>query len=297
MASEAEAEVSMSQRPSFPPEIISMMVRNTAGEFGRFGAPCSEVSRSWRRIYLNTTLDTSAFPTPLRSGKTGIKNRLLPEQAQSFRNLKEMANFFRDGPGGPNGNDLSTVELVRITYTDDHLDRDCGTTSAVAKWAWDACEGLYAARQSGRLPNLKWVELRLLHCGSDRWTGYRREGFKAPGMWSLLKLRDLKKFVVTLSNKGSIPLDLRLALRVWPTLAGRDYWPLGKHLPTLDELLPAKQPERVRTGGLDQKYQYINEFLWKKHQKSSVDARRSQGAVARKKTKELKRRNCVSSQQ
>ena len=210
---------------------------------------------------------------PLPRRLEGIGRKLRVEQALWFRGLVELADFFHGNTGLNHHNILHTIEFISIAYVDLYYARACEWTTA---WAYQAFERLCRAQRNGLLPGLKWVELRVPIRGSS-WDPVG--AFHAPGIWNLLKLRGLQKFIVSTPHRGLIPPNLRRALQECTSRPLGLLWPRLKCLPTLLDLMPGRYAGKVVRRHeffeeVDQ-FGFLERMYWEMHHRKAVTERRA----------------------
>jgi hypothetical protein len=225
--------------------ITSLLGHRNAGH-----APIATVSSTLRNIYLE---QPSNFDFGVKRCRRPFKQPTLRETL-NFPDLWSLARFFTHGPGRI-GYDLSHVTYVRVVYVDY---RDTLPWDFSLRYAYEAFELLVA--NLGRM-RLQRLQLCLLQRTTDSFNA------DTPGVWSLLKVRDLEKLILTSCNDVVDP-RLRKALKSRVRWSAAQPWrPLGFENPG-----PGDWQTRVRQNGLDLE-QYLNYRYPYLHDRLTVDAR------------------------
>jgi hypothetical protein len=243
---------------------------------GACHAPIATVSTAFREAYLG---QKSGFgfngkrPVPYRRPqkrdlqfcRRPLDTRPTIREALNFPDLQSVVRFFTNGPGRGDakaitiGQSLADITYIRIVYRDDWAVPNWAYS---VRYAYEAFELLVA--------NLSRLRLRRLQIHVTSYTPLL--GVDSPGMWSLLKIRDLQTIILT-SRPGEIRLAVRKALMerlCWP---GSAPWsPIG-----LEDPGPGDWRMRVSQQGpgspwerhyawLDQRYKFLQDRI-------TVDAR------------------------
>ena len=116
-----------------------------------------------------------------------------------FRDLRTMAAYFTAGPGSAVWGcrtSLASVNFISVTYRDDALEYAAYTV----RYAYEAFEALYANRHCMSPERL---QIAVIMCQP-------LITFEFPGIWSLLKFRDLRNVILRVYGWANIHVSMEL---------------------------------------------------------------------------------------
>ncbi|KFY03928.1 hypothetical protein V490_00044, partial [Pseudogymnoascus sp. VKM F-3557] len=148
--------------------------------------PVASVSRILRSIYLN-----HPYPTIAKDRETARVNINIGE-ALEFSDLKTFAAFFQEGPGRYAAN-IHKVRFLSISYVDDDTVRD--RWRQTRDYAYEAFELLFT---NWSLMRISELQLCLLDFNAI-------SSVDDPGIWSLLKVRDLAHLTILGPRRCIVP--------------------------------------------------------------------------------------------
>jgi hypothetical protein len=103
--------------------------------------------------------------------------------------------------------------------------------------------------------------------------------FHAPGIWNLLKLRGLQKFIVSTPHRGLTPPNLQQALQECTSRPLVCPWPRLKGLPTLLDLMLERYAGKVvrRHEFFEEgdQFGFLERMYWEMHHRKPVTERRA----------------------
>ena len=163
----------------------------------------AQVSTVFRTIYPSLP-SAFAFETPHHLSRSKIIP--LVQEVLNFHDLTTMVSFFVDGPGRPDSNvDLSRIKYIRIVYIDYARVRpDYFAPYYRGDWEY-AFEAFELLVENAHRMSLEQLELKVLYESCSF-------GVDSPGIWSLLRLRGLKKFYL-MARRGTIRRTVRTKIR------------------------------------------------------------------------------------
>ncbi|CZT10240.1 uncharacterized protein RAG0_14773 [Rhynchosporium agropyri] len=210
--------------------------------------PVASVSSIFRSIYFNLSYSISTkrretTPAKLRNG-----------EALEFSDLKTLSAFFEHGPGR-DATSLHNVRFLSVSYLDD--ENATGWGQRTTYYAYEAFEYLYKHWGSMRI---SWLRLCIPYPRSI-------SSIDDPGLWSLLKLRNLPHLIIR-GPYGCITPEVRKHLKARTRTKKLFPWrPLG-----LENVGGRKWSSQMTWGEqyqlLDSRYKYL-------HDRGTVTERRN----------------------
>ncbi|KAH7363942.1 hypothetical protein BKA65DRAFT_489972 [Rhexocercosporidium sp. MPI-PUGE-AT-0058] len=155
--------------------------------------PVATVSKTFRAIYLN-----SPYSTSTKGGET-TPAKLRIGEALEFSDLKTLSAFFEHGPGR-DATTLHNVRFLSVSYLDD--ENATGWGQRTTDYAYEAFEYLYKDWGSMRI---SWLRLCIPY-------SHAISSVNDPGLWSLLKLRNLPRLIIR-GPHGCITPEVRKHLK------------------------------------------------------------------------------------
>ncbi|KAG9228960.1 hypothetical protein BJ875DRAFT_476148 [Amylocarpus encephaloides] len=155
--------------------------------------PIASVSQTLRSIYLDSPIFTSTKERP------ATLLRLRIGEALEFGDLKTMAAFFQNGPGR-HTKTLCEVRFLSISFLDSHTPMIWWQRTT--DYAYEAFESLH---KHWGLMQINWLRLCLPYTRTI-------SSIDDPGLWSLLKIRNLPHLTIT-GPRGCIPSHVRRLLK------------------------------------------------------------------------------------
>ncbi|CZT53335.1 uncharacterized protein RSE6_14829 [Rhynchosporium secalis] len=155
--------------------------------------PVASVSSAFRSIYFNLPYSTSTKARETTPAKLRIG------EALEFSDLKTLSAFFEHGPG----RDITTLHNVRflsVSYLDD--ENATGWGQRTTDYAYEAFEYLFEHWVSMRI---SWLRLCIPY-------SHAILSVNDPGLWSLLKLRNLPRLIIR-GPYGCITPEVRKHLK------------------------------------------------------------------------------------
>jgi hypothetical protein len=261
---------------ALPAEITLLIMRHVSADtlllpmgggvgMRRAHHPIASVSRPLRQLYLSQPYPARAEERAAAPVRCNIGGAL------HFDDLQTLASFFREGPGC-SATTLRRILCIVISYLDDQA---VGWWAGTKLFAYEAFELLH---KHWHLMSVTWLRLQLPYT-------HAVVSVDDPGIWSLLKIRNVARFDIV-GRYSCIAPDVRRYLKARTSSKKLFPWrPLGIENPG-----PRKWQDRVKHRNgvpewqtqyewLDTRYKYL-------HDRRTVAARREKRQIEDRKRKQ-----------